>query len=830
MNARPLVPAAMIAMIGLLSPGGGLLASAAEPVNGVAVPAGHYVNLGPGLRFAIGDLPRASPANPPQLAMPFHTENPSAYRAIKAHPRPSTASLLRVATAEVTGSPTPRVATPAVTPPFPLITHDAQQAAVGADVEPPDTQVAAGPNFLMETVNVAGGVFDKKTGAMISTVFKMGDFFHVPAGWQFTDSRLIYDRQSGRWFVSGLGFSQTCSGSSCTSNGAQVYIAVSSGADPGIPGLPNQPTWSEWTLYDQQLVCDQPQLGMSADKVVVSCAQYDSSGANFTGQITWILNKPYLLAGQSPVGYTMGPDATRFTIVPAISVGDTNTAWLSYHSTMSGTLGVMAVKGSAVPNVAGNVTISDWKLAISPTAVPPPARQPVVPACTSVTTGCLDTGDDRLTSAYDLGGLLWTAGDDACTPTQDTAVRSCLRLTQVDTRSGVPSISQQGDYGAAGKDVFYPAVTFDAFGDTVVSFSLSSAVDPAGVQMTEQPAGSPNTFGPATLLQAGVGPYSDTSTLGTRWGDYSAATPDPCDPSQAWLSGEYTASAGNRGWGTATAAVAGRSPPFQAMDTVDAYGGLHPATGCAFPVGPSFGSRLARAATFIPGQSQSGYVLDAYGGMHPFGGAPPLTDAPYFGFDIARDAVVTADPPAGPQGYILDGWGGLHEFGGAPPITNGPYFRGHDIAKRLAWLSDGKGGYLLDGWGGIHPFAVGGNPLPALMTNFAYFPNFSIARDFSLLPNSTSASASGFTLDGWGGLHPLNAGLASAPTQPGDFPYFPSFDIARSVRVASDATGQGPRGWILDGYNGIHPFGGAARVYTAPYFSGQDVATQLALQ
>jgi hypothetical protein len=679
----------------------------------------------------------------------------------------------------------------------------------------------------METVNVVGGVFDKKTGQNASTVFKLADFFHVPSGWQFTDPRLIYDGQSARWFVTGLGFNLTCSSpNSCTSNGSQVYIAVSSSVDPGIPGLPNQPTWAEWTLYNQALLCDQPQLGMSADKVVVSCAQYDSSGANFTGQLTWILNKSYLLAGQSPVGYSMGPDATRFTIVPAISMGETNTAWLPYHNSTTSTLGIMAVNGPAVPQ--GNVTISDYRLAISPTAVPPPARQPVVPACTSLTTGCLDTGDDRILSAYYLGGLLWTAGDDACTPAQDTAVRSCLRLTQVDTRSGVPVISQSGDYAVLGKDVFYPAVAFDAFGDTMVSFNLSSAVDPAGVQMTEQPAGSPNAFAPATLVQAGLGPYNDTSALGARWGDYSAAAPDPCDPTQVWLSGEYAATASNRGWGTATAAFAGRSSPFQAMDTLDAYGGLHVATGCVFPVGPTFGSKLARAATFVT--PQTGYVLDAYGGMHPFGGAPSLTDAPYFGFDIARDAVVTANPQTGPQGYVLDGWGGLHPFGGAPAVSNGPDFPGHDIAIRIAWLSDAKGGYLLDGWGGIHPFTVSGNPLPAPITNFAYFPRFRIARDFSLLPNSTSTSASGFTLDGWGGLHPFNGAAATPPAQPGDYPYFPFHDIARSVRVASDAAAQSPHGWILDGYDGIHPFGGAARVFMAPYFSGQDLAVQLVVQ
>ena len=35
-----------------------------------------------------------------------------------------------------------------------------------------------------------------------------------------------------------------------------------------------------------------------------------------------------------------------------------------------------------------------------------------------------------------------------------------------------------------------------------------------------------------------------------------------------------------------------------------------------------------------------------------------------------------------PAGYTLDGYGGLHRFGGAPAITNAPYW-GRDIAVGL---------------------------------------------------------------------------------------------------------------------------------------------------
>jgi hypothetical protein len=35
-----------------------------------------------------------------------------------------------------------------------------------------------------------------------------------------------------------------------------------------------------------------------------------------------------------------------------------------------------------------------------------------------------------------------------------------------------------------------------------------------------------------------------------------------------------------------------------------------------------------------------------------------------------------------------------------------------------------------------------------------------------------------------------------------------------------------PSGYLLDGYGGVHPFGGAAAINT-PYFPGQDIARAL---
>jgi hypothetical protein len=270
--------------------------------------------------------------------------------------------------------------------------------------------------------------------------------------------------------------------------------------------------------------------------------------------------------------------------------------------------------------------------------------------------------------------------------------------------------------------------------------------------------------------------------------------------------------------------------------TVDAFGGVHAdGTSAAKTSGPYFASKLARAMVLLPGGG-GGFVLDGWGGVHPWGTGSispvqPSGFAYFAGFDIARDIVLTSTSnAAASSGYTLDGWGGIHPFGGAPAIAAGAaYFKGFDIAKRIVLFADGKGGYVLDGWGGIHPFATGTNSMPAAMVGFGYFQGFNIARDFQLIPGSTETSAQGFTLDGYGGLHPTSTSGTVKPTTPTDRPYFAGFDIARAVRLAPSTTGSNPQGWILDGWGGIHEVNDSPQLQPFAYFAGQDIAKQLAL-
>jgi spore germination protein YaaH len=283
-------------------------------------------------------------------------------------------------------------------------------------------------------------------------------------------------------------------------------------------------------------------------------------------------------------------------------------------------------------------------------------------------------------------------------------------------------------------------------------------------------------------------------------------------------------------WATATVQVsstATKSHAWSGLYVLHAFGGFAPEDSPPLTASAYWeGWKIARTAHGLPGANnpQSGAVLDGWGHLHPYGAVVTIHSSAYWpGWDIARDFAFL---PNGTGGYILDGYGGLHGFsvnGGAvpPPPQGGPYWQGWDIARKVVIFPDGTGGYVLDGYGAVHAFGIG-QRAPA-NPHFTVHWNWDIARDIILIPSTRS----GYVLDGWGGIHafaPLGQALPPGFVNP---PYWPRWDIARSIWLLPSSTLAAPQGYVLDGYGGVHPIGGAPTILSGPYWHGQDVARNL---
>ena len=126
-------------------------------------------------------------------------------------------------------------------------------------------------------------------------------------------------------------------------------------------------------------------------------------------------------------------------------------------------------------------------------------------------------------------------------------------------------------------------------------------------------------------------------------------------------------------------------------------------------------------------------------------------------------------------------------------------------------------GWTLDGWGGLHPFGgAGSSPAPV---GAPYWPGWDIARGVAL-----DSSGWGVVVDGWGGLHTFSTRAGVRIPTLTSSTYWRSWDIVRGVALMPDHSG----GFVVDGWGGLHPFGiGRSAPPTAsggPYWPGWDIA------
>ncbi|TMD44501.1 MAG: hypothetical protein E6I86_16450, partial [Chloroflexi bacterium] len=521
---------------------------------------------------------------------------------------------------------------------FPGVSRAQQVAQLGAnqDEEPPDPQIAAGPDQLLEMVNSSGSVWSK-TGTLIK-LFDHNGFFGLATGLSFSDPHVIYDPPSGRF----VAFNPSV--------GSAVYLAISTTSDPA----------GTWTVYlvasnAAGIVYDQPKLSATTDKLVIAWLDFSCAATPcaFQGAETWVIQKSDATAGNAAARVQFGPTASQFGIIPAVELSSASTAYLLYQKSLS--LQVVLIDGTPA---AHNVTWTEQSNNSSWTGSnpPPDAAQPDgAPA--------LNTGDDRLVSAIWKNGGLWATNTVPCTFLGDPSTRSCVSYVIVSTLGFPPQPIQSGTFGEAGAYAFYPAVSLDSAGNPIFVFSESSILMyPSVVSL----AGTgPSQTG--LVLHAGLESYDSTGCgWRNRWGDYSGAATDPQDPTRVWLVGEDTPSATDPcNWGTTIGAV--RFTPVPKVTSLS----------------PDNGSTAGGTAVTITGTSFTGATSVKFGAV------------PASGYTVDSDTQITVTSPPSP-GYdsasapvrvVVDTPGGTSN----DPMGNVPLFTYNAPKPAISGISPASG-------------------------------------------------------------------------------------------------------------------------------------------
>jgi len=364
---------------------------------------------------------------------------------------------------------------------------------------PPDVQIAAGPNHLVEMVNSLERIWTKQ-GVLIGSL-SLSAFFLTPEEDPF-DPKIFFDTQSGRWFASATTFSNN------------VKIAVSTTNDP-------TGNWVVYTINYGVIFPDQPRIGASDDKFVVSTNLF--IGNSFFGAHFFLLDKSQMLAGIPLTNFNeFGPDASSFSIKPVQSLSSTSPLYLvSIDDVVDNTVTLWTITGN--PPVA---SLQTTDLGISAAFPPPPADQ-------AGTANPIDTGDIRILDARWFEGDLWFTLTDQCFLIGDATARSCVHLVEIDTSSS--TVTQDFRLGAAGFYYFYPAISIDASGGLGVVFGFSNAAIFPSIAVTGRQVTDPlNTVENPIAIKVGTD-FNPTD----RYGDYFGAATDPSFPNKIWVAGQY---------------------------------------------------------------------------------------------------------------------------------------------------------------------------------------------------------------------------------------------------------------------------------------------------
>lgn len=417
---------------------------------------------------------------------------------------------------------------------------------------PPDNGTAVGLDHVVEMVNWWWQIFDKKTGAAVTSKIPFcgehgwwSSVFHPGSAKKpfCTDPKIIYDQFADRWVMLDLGLSGKELGEV-----SSYLLAVSHTSDPTGP-------WCVWALDAKKngsdstnTWADYPGLGVDRNAIYITSNQFSEVLPLFQYAKLRIIDKEQLYNNTcGPIKWTdfwrlRKPDGHAvFTVQPAHTFGEPGVEYL-INSFSSG-------KGNSVivwtlTDPLDNPKLTRVELPVGGYSAPPDAGQ-----CETETE--IETNDARLLNAVYRDGVLWTVHNIAC---PEDNKKSCLHLISVDVSDrDHPKVLDDFSYGAPSKgfSYFFPAVMVDDSDNVYVMFNSSSKSKCVDIRYSGRLSSSEaNTMQGSALLKASASKYEIIykGRRYKRWGDYSGIGLDPKEPNRVWFAGEYAHD--NNKWGT----------------------------------------------------------------------------------------------------------------------------------------------------------------------------------------------------------------------------------------------------------------------------------------
>jgi hypothetical protein len=687
--------------------------------------------------------------------------------------------------------------------------HDAQFNDFHHGGTPPDTQVATNGSIVIEAVNTSlyvinhdgsnPAAYDLPT--LWTPAMTAANALHTAVGsYVVSDPRIVFDTESGLWFMSILIYDDGLMGS--TPGSAYSYIALASSTDGTASA------WNETVMASQAgELLDQPGLGLSSDKVLSSSNNFDFTQPSvpFTGAQIWVANKSELDTGVAVHYESTVLNANAFGYAPAVSrTPSTNTAYLAWNASPFFVVDTV----TNLPSASTSALVSEQGVDMgTSTGSPVPVTQPG-------TSEQLDAGSDRFENAIWQNNRLWVAANDGIQVNGLAHPQTALFLAEVDTSNPTytladPSSTPTVLYSLRGTSFVYPELALNSSGVPLISFSRGSS--------TLYMSGSAFAFDPngtGTLLSAGVinggagtGYYSCSGCAGpaglSRWGDYSGIAIDPSDPTNVWIATEYSATNPGGGnvlnWGTVLARLTIDLPTVTGISVSSGRtsgGTALTITGSNFD--PASSWAIFRGAPAESVQWLDDHHLSVIAPPNSAGGA--AVQATTADGTSASSATFTyVYPPARTGYWLVASDGGIFPFGDAINHSYGSTgnIRLNQPIVDMVPTATGNGYWMVASDGGIFPF---GDAI-----HHSYGSTGNIRLNQPIVGMAATVSGNGYWLVASdGGIFPFGDALQHSYGSTGNIRLNQPI-----IGMTRTATGNGY--WLVASDGGIFPFGDAVQ-------------------
>jgi hypothetical protein len=436
-------------------------------------------------------------------------------------------------------------------------------------VEPPDQAMGVNATQVFEGVNDALAVYDH-AGNILAGPTASNKFFGLPSafvrpsgpfGPDLTDPRIIFDRDTQRWFLTVVEIDVNPK-TGAFRHQSHILLAVSATSD--ATGLFN---FFSIDVTDPGFglcpcVGDQPLLGSNADGIYISTNQFSFTHGFQTALI--LATDKHRLAANTPgeivslQGLTQA-EGPGFSVHPAMNANAASSninggtefflSSLDFNGTADDRITVWALTNTfSLRTNAPTLKLDNVVIQTEIYGQPPSAIQKAGP--TPLGTGLgfpeelLASNDDRMNEVYFSQGELFGAVNTLILG--PTAPRVGIAWFEIKPSTTIAPLTahvvQQGYVAVDNENVLFPSMAINSDGEGVMGFTLSGPdFFPSFAYVLMSTAGAGATVhlvAPGFAPEDGFSGYPPFGTGVASWGDYGFAAVEP-DGDDVWVAGEY---------------------------------------------------------------------------------------------------------------------------------------------------------------------------------------------------------------------------------------------------------------------------------------------------